>query len=103
MSATRAEGRVAVERPVSLATTLWHRAREHDLTGLSAEMAYRFLFALFPFALFLAAVAAAVSGGLCLAGPTGRNIDRRRADLPPELAAPVRPERRQGLGPGRTR
>jgi membrane protein len=29
---------------------------EHDVSGLAAEMAYRFLFALFPFLIFLAAV-----------------------------------------------
>jgi len=101
MSATRAEGRVAVERPVSLATTLWHRAREHDLTGLSAEMAYRFLFALFPFALFLAAVAAAVSGVLGFGDPTGRIIDGLGDNLPPDLAGPVRAELEQVIGQGR--
>jgi len=101
MSATRAEQRVAVERPVSLGTTLWHRAREHDVTGLSAEMAYRFLFALFPFALFLAAVAASVAGVLGLGDPTGRIIDGLGDNLPPDLAGPVRVELEQVIGQGR--
>src|SRR3954466_115013 len=98
MSATRAEQRVAVERPVSLGTTLWHRARDHDLTGLSAEMAYRFLFALFPFALFVASVAATVAGVLRLGDPTGRTIDGLGDNLPPELAGTVRQELEQVLG-----
>src|SRR6476469_7455890 len=39
--------------PLSMGIDLWQRARWHDLSGLSAELAYRFLFALFPFGLFL--------------------------------------------------
>src|SRR3954447_371187 len=103
MATTRAEPAVTADDapPVSLATTVWHRAREHDLTGLSAEMAYRFLFALFPFALFLAAVAAAVSGVLGFGDPTGRIIDGLGDNLPPDLAGPVRAELEQVIGQGR--
>lgn len=35
---------------------------EHDVAGLAAEMAYRFLFALFPFLMFLAALVGFVGG-----------------------------------------
>jgi len=101
MSATRAEGRVAVERTESLVSTLWHRAREHDITGLSAELAYRFLFALFPFALFLAALAATAAGVLGLGDPTGRIIDGLGDNLPPDLAGPVRAELEHVIGQGR--
>ena len=96
--APRAEPAVMVERPISLATTLWQRGREHDLTGLSAEMAYRFLFALFPFALFLASVAASVAGVLGFGDPTGRIIDGLGDNLPPELAGTVRQELENVIG-----
>ena len=36
------------------------KVKEDDVAGLSAEMAYRFLFAVFPFGLFVAAVGAFV-------------------------------------------
>ncbi|HEX6868208.1 MAG TPA: YihY/virulence factor BrkB family protein [Candidatus Limnocylindrales bacterium] len=98
MNAIKAEAPTVVERPVSLATTLWQRAREHDLTGLSAEMAYRFLFALFPFALFMASVAASVAGVLGFGDPTGRIIDGLGDNLPPDLAGTVRQELETVLG-----
>jgi hypothetical protein len=98
VSATTAKPAVIVQQPVSLATTLWHRSRDHDLTGLSAEMAYRFLFALFPFALFVASVAAFVAAVLGLGDPTGRIVDGLGDNLPPELAGTVRQELEQVLG-----
>jgi membrane protein len=79
----------------------WQRAREHDLTGLSAEMAYRFLFALFPFALFMASVAAGAAGLLGFGDPTGRIIDGLGDNLPPELGGTVRTELEGVLGQGR--
>jgi hypothetical protein len=32
-------------RPVALGIDLWHRSQAHDLSGLAAELAYRFMFA----------------------------------------------------------
>src|SRR4051794_26308007 len=43
--------------------------REHDVSGLSAEIAYRFLFAVFPFGLFVAALGAFVAGLLRVDNP----------------------------------
>lgn len=61
-------------------------------------MAYRFLFALFPFGLFLAALAAFVAGALGLGDPTGRIVDGLGDNLPPELAGTVRHELEQVIG-----
>jgi len=61
-------------------------------------MAYRFLFALFPFALFLASVAAFGAGLIGLCDPTGRIVDGLGDNLPPELAGTVRAELEQVLG-----
>ena len=84
--------------PVAVAAALVQRARDHDLPGLSAEMAYRFLFALFPFGLFLAAIAAFMVGALGLGDPTGRIVDGLGDNLPPELAGTVRHELEQVIG-----
>jgi membrane protein len=105
MTATRAGSRstvtapaAALERSISFAPTLWQRTREHDVTGLSAEMAYRFLFALFPFALFLASVATFVASGLGVSDPTARIIAGLGDNLPPALAGTAQQELQQVLG-----
>jgi membrane protein len=84
--------------PVSLGVALWRRAQDHDLSGLSAELAYRFLFALFPFSLFLVALAAFVAVALGLGDPTGRIVAGLGDNLPPELAGTVRQELEQVIG-----
>ena len=79
----------AAEAPVSLGLDLWHRSQAHDLSGLSAELAYRFLFALFPFGLFLAALAAFVAVALGLGDPTPTIVAGLGDNMPPELAGSV--------------
>ena len=86
------------DRPVSLGLDVWHRTRAHDLSGLSAELAYRFLFAIFPFGLFLAATASFAAGALGLADPTRSIIDGLGDNLPSELAGVIRPELERVLG-----
>lgn len=90
-----------IEPPASIALDLWHRARSHDLSGLSAELAYRFLFAIFPFGLFLASTASFAAGALGLTDPTSAIIAGLGDNLPPELAAVIRPELEQVLGRSR--
>ncbi len=70
---------LARSRPVRLGRVLVQEIIEDDLTGTAAEMAYRFLFALFPLLLFTAAVFGAIGG------PAGRQ------DLVVELIARIRP------------
>jgi membrane protein len=77
---------------VTFGVDLWRRAREHDATGLAAELAYRFLFAIFPFGLFLIASAAFAATALGLGDPTGTIITAFGDNLPPALATAVRPE-----------
>jgi membrane protein len=83
--------------PVTFGVDLWRRSREHDVTGLSAELAYRFLFAIFPFGLFLIASAAFFATMLGLGDPTGTIVKGLGDNLPPELAGAVRPELEQVL------
>ena len=66
--------------------------REHDVSGLSAEMAYRFLFALFPFGLFVAALGGVVAGWLGVDNPAGQIIGGLGDNLPPAIAEQLQPE-----------
>jgi len=86
------------ERPLSLGVDLWHRSQAHDLSGLSAELAYRFLFAIFPFGLFLAALTAFVAVGLGLGDPTPKILSGLGDNLPPALAGTVQQELQRVVG-----
>ena len=90
-----------LQPPSSIVRDLWHRARTHDLSGLSAELAYRFLYAMFPLGLFIAAAASFAAGALGLTDPTSAIIDGLGDNLPPELAAVIRPQLQQVLGQSR--
>ena len=76
--------------------------REHDVSGLSAEMAYRFLFAVFPFSLFVAALGAVVAGWLRIEDPAGQIVAALGDNLPAELATAIRPELERLLTTART-
>ena len=57
--------------------------------GLAAELAFRFMFATFPFALFLAALGAFVAGWLGVANPTARIISTLGDSIPANVAGPL--------------
>src|SRR5258707_12391844 len=63
-----------------------------DVSGLAAELAYRFLFAIFPFGIFVAALSAFVATALGFADPTGRIMGALGDNLPPDIANAVRPQ-----------
>lgn len=69
-----------------------------DLAGLSAELAYRFLFAVFPFGLFVAALASFIGPLLGLGDPTNAILGAVGDNLPPDVAAGVRPQLDAVLG-----
>jgi membrane protein len=66
--------------------------REHDVSGLAAEIAYRFLFAVFPFGLFVAALGVGIAGWLHVDNPAEKIIGGLGDNLPPAIADAVRPE-----------
>jgi membrane protein len=68
------------------------RALADDIIGLSAELAYRFLFALFPFMIFLSALGGFVASWLTISDPSTRVIDAVSSDLPPGLVSTIRPQ-----------
>jgi len=75
--------------------------QKNDLPGLSAELAYRFLFAVFPFGLFVAALTAFVAQGVGMNDPSGQIMSALGDNLPPDIAAAVQPELQRVLGVAR--
>ncbi|MGD0018263.1 MAG: YihY/virulence factor BrkB family protein [Candidatus Limnocylindrales bacterium] len=64
--------------------------QRHDATGLAAELSFRFMFATFPFVLFLAALGAFLAGWLGVADPTSRIISALGSSIPSDLVGPLR-------------
>ena len=62
----------------------------HDTTGLAAELAFRFMFATFPFVLFLAALGGFVARWLGVTDPTSGIISTLGNNIPSDLVGPVR-------------
>ena len=72
--------------------------REHDVSGLAAEIAYRFLFAVFPFGLFVAALGGVIAGWLQVDNPAQQIIDGVGDNLPPDIANAIQPELERVFG-----
>jgi membrane protein len=71
---------------------------EDDVPDLAAVLAYRFLFAVFPFMIFLAAMAAFVAGWIGVSDPTGEIVTGLGSNLPPDVAKQLTPQLDQVLG-----
>src|SRR5689334_7799252 len=69
-----------------------------DEAGLAAELAYRFLFAIFPFGIFVAALTAFVANAMGFADPTGKIMGAIGDNLPPDVANSIRPQLEAVLG-----
>jgi membrane protein len=63
-----------------------------DILGLAAELAYRFLFAIFPFGIFVAALSAFVAHAIGFADPTSQIMGSLADNLPAEVASGIRPQ-----------
>ncbi len=94
--------RVAAAReprgPVGSVKALVQQFQEDDVTGLGAELAFRWTLAVFPFGLFVAALSAFVAGWLGMANPTEQILAGLEDNLPPELASTVAPELERVIG-----
>jgi membrane protein len=73
----------------ALAGLYLRQLRRHDTTGLAAELAFRFMFATFPFVLFLAALGAFLADWLGVADPTARIITALGTSVPAGVAGPL--------------
>src|SRR3954465_15404222 len=71
---------------------------EDEVPGLAAGLAYRFLFAIFPFAIFLAALAGFAAQLAGLDDPSGQIVGALSDNLPPDIAQQMRPQLDAVLG-----
>jgi membrane protein len=78
--------------PDGVVQRLVRSVRDDDVSGLAAEIAYRFLFAVFPFGLFVAALGAFIASTLGVADPAAQLVAALGDNLPPSIAASVQPE-----------
>ena len=72
-----------------------------DAAGLAAELAYRFLFAVFPFGIFVAALTAFVANAVGFADPTSQIMGAVGDNLPAQIASGVRPQLEAVIGTSR--
>jgi membrane protein len=72
--------------------------KQDDASGMAAELAYRWLFAVFPFGLFLAALGAFVAAALGVDNPAQKIIDGLGDNLPAGLASGIQPELERVIG-----
>ncbi|MCK9485613.1 MAG: YihY/virulence factor BrkB family protein [Dehalococcoidia bacterium] len=63
------------------------RVQDDDVPGVAAELAFRFMFALFPFLIFLAALSSYVAGWLGIENPTQEILAEVGAALPEDAAS----------------
>ena len=70
---------------------------DHDVPGLAAELAYRFMFATFPFAIFVVALSGFIASWVGIADPSSRIIGAIGNSLPSDLVGPVRAQLEQAL------
>lgn len=90
--------RLAHTRAADFGKRLLQRSIDDEVFDRAAGLAYRFLFALFPFAIFLAALAAYVAGWLGLGDPTNDIMGAVGDNLPPDIAAQITPQLQAVLG-----
>ena len=69
---------------------LFSEFRQDDVPGLAAELSYRFLFALFPFFIFLAAIGAFLAEVTHVENPTQSVMDMFAVTLPADASNVVR-------------
>jgi membrane protein len=63
---------------------------DHDVPGLAAELAYRFMFATFPFAIFVVALSGFIASWVGMGDPASRIVGAIGNSLPSDLIGPVR-------------
>src|SRR3954453_16419933 len=90
--AARQPDHIDREELTSVGRRLLDGIKKDDVSGLAAEIAYRFLFAVFPFGLFVAALGAFGAGLLHVDIPAQQIVGGLGDNLPPSIADGLRPE-----------
>lgn len=80
------------DRPRGIVNRLKERLKGDDVAGLAAELAYRFLFAVFPFGLFVAALGAFIASALQIDNPAQQMTAALDDNLPGPIAQALQPE-----------
>jgi len=76
--------------PLDVARGYVKRIFDDDVAGISAELAYRAMFAIVPFAIFVVALGGFIANWLGIANASNRIIGAMGSDLPADLVGPVR-------------
>ena len=74
---------------ISIVRRYVKQVMDDDVAGISAELAYRFMFATFPFAIFIVALSGFIASWLGIEDPGSRIIGAISKDLPANLVGPV--------------
>jgi membrane protein len=82
----------ARDQVIGIGRRLVRGIQTDDVSGLAAEIAYRFLFAVFPFGLFVAALSSFAAGMLHVQDPAQQIVGGLGDNLPPSIADGIRPE-----------
>lgn len=69
---------------------LYQKAKDDDVSGGAAELAFRFFLALFPFFIFLAALGGFLANMVSIENPTEEIMDQLGRSLPPDAASVLR-------------
>ncbi len=83
---------------LDLGLRLYRAAKEDDLTGGAAELAFRFFLALFPFFIFLAALGSFVADVSGVSNPTDEIMDALGKSLPEDAASVLRKQLEAVIG-----
>ena len=75
---------------ISIAWSYIKRILDNDVAGSSAELAYRIMFATFPFAIFLVALSGFIASWLGIDDPGSRIIGALSKDLPANVVGPIK-------------
>jgi membrane protein len=82
----------AADQAKGIGQRLIRGIQNDDVSGLAAEIAYRFLFAVFPFGLFVAALSSFVAGAIHVQDPAQQLVGALGDNLPPSIADGLKPE-----------
>ena len=83
---------------VQFGKDLFKQINEDEVPDLAAGLAYRFLFAIFPFMIFLAALAGFIAPALGMGDPTEQILGALSDNLPPDVAQQIAPQLEAVLG-----
>src|SRR5215213_1735705 len=87
-----------IPRQLELPKRVAQQTLDDEAPELAAGLAYRFLFAIFPFGIFVAALAAFVSQWVGLGDPTDEILAAVSDNLPADVAGQLAPQLQQVLG-----